>query len=149
MNTDKSLGVGLLMLGAAGLLVASQISVNTFNDDPGPKLFPMFACAILVLCGTGLLLTRSSDGERATISAAEWGRGAAVAVVLVGYGFGLWLVGFHVASFIAVYGLYHIIAGPQRRILWRGLVWAAVVTAGVHLLFGVALGAFLPRGILL
>jgi hypothetical protein len=148
MNTDKPLGAGLLALGAGGFLIASQISVNTFNDDPGPKLFPMFACSILVLCGIGLLLTKREGEQAVALTADQWWRGATVAALLAGYAIGLWLVGFHVASFLAVYGLYHVIAGPQRRVAWRGLAWAAAVTAAVHLLFGVALGAFLPTGIL-
>lgn len=147
MNTGKPLGAGLLVIGSGGLLIAAQISVNTFNNDPGPKLFPMFACAILVMCGIGLLFSKQEEDD-SVLSPVQWLRGLMVAGLLVAYAVGLWLVGFHVASFLAVYGLYHVIAGPQRRVLWRGLVWAACVTAGVHLLFGVALKAYLPAGIL-
>ncbi|WP_323021529.1 tripartite tricarboxylate transporter TctB family protein [Pararhodobacter sp.] len=147
MNTDRPLGAGLLALGVAGIAVASQITVRTFNDDPGPKLFPIFACAILVICGLGLILTKPADEGRKMDPEAMI-RGLTMAGLLLFYALALWLVGFYLASLSAVFGLYWIIAGPQRRVWWRGLIYAAAVTGSVHLLFHTALNAFLPRGIL-
>ena len=147
MNTDRPLGAGLLALGVAGIAIASQISVRTFNDDPGPKLFPIFACTILVICGLGLLLTRPTEQGR-RMDPAALVRGLTMAGLMLFYALGLWLVGFYVASVTAVFGFYWIIAGPERRVWWRGLIYALAVTGGVHLLFKTALNAYLPQGIL-
>ncbi|MCG6113247.1 MAG: tripartite tricarboxylate transporter TctB family protein [Paracoccus sp.] len=146
MNTDKPLGVALIALGASGIAVASQISVRTFNNDPGPKLFPIMACTILVICGLGLLLQRGASPARA-IPAEEWRRGGLMAALLVGYAFGLWLVGFHIATLAGSFASYWVIAGPDRRRLVNGAVYAMGLTLAVHLVFAVALNAFLPRGI--
>ncbi len=147
MNTERPLGAVLTLLGAGGIAVASQISVRTFNNDPGPKLFPIFACAILVICGLGLLLSKP-EGDSRRIDRDSLLRGLTMAGLLVSYAAGLWLIGYHLASLIAVFALYWVIAGPERRIWWRGAVYAAAVTGIVHLLFAVALNAYLPRGIL-
>lgn len=147
MNTDRPLGAALVAIGGAGILIALQISVRTFNNDPGPKLFPVMACTILVICGVGLLFKRSHE-PAPPISGAEWRRGIAMAGMLVGYAAGLWLVGFYPATLIGSFAIYYIIAGRDRRSLLRGAIYAALVTGVVHLVFRVALGAFLPHGIL-
>lgn len=147
MNTDRPLGAALLVIGASGIAVASQITVRTFNSDPGPKLFPIFACTILVICGLGLVVSRPG-GSAPRMDRAAMLRGLSMAGLLVFYALALWLVGFYAASLLAVFGLYWIIAGPERRVWWRGAIYALAVTGGVHLLFHTALNAFLPHGIL-
>lgn len=147
MNIHKPLGAGLLALGGAGILSAVQISVRTFNNDPGPKLFPILACSILVICGIGLLFQRNSN-QPAEISPAAWRRGALIAALLVGYALGLWLVGFYVATIVGTFAMYFVIAGTEQRSIARGAIYALIVTGSVHLVFQVALGAFLPHGIL-
>lgn len=147
MNTDKPLGAALVAIGGAGILIAMQISVRTFNNDPGPKLFPIMACTILVICGLGLLFKRSHE-PAPRISGAEWRRGIAMAGLLIGYAAGLWLVGFYAATLIGSFAIYYGIAGRDRRSIVRGAIYAVLVTGIVHLVFKVALGAFLPRGIL-
>jgi len=148
MNTDKPLGAALVAIGGAGILIALQISVRTFNNDPGPKLFPIMACTILVICGLGLLFQRSNE-PAPPILGAEWRRGIAMAGLLVGYAAGLWLVGFYPATLIGSFAIYYVIAGRDRRSILRGAIYAVLVTGVVHLVFRVVLGAFLPHGILL
>ena len=147
MNSDKPLGAVLLAIGAGGVIAASQFNVRTFNNDPGPKLFPMLACAILVICGLGLLL-RHAAREQPAIPSGEWQRGLVMAGLLVGYALGLWLVGFHIATLAGSFALYWVIAGPERRNALHGAVYAALLTLAVHLIFKTMLGAFLPHGIL-
>lgn len=150
MTTDKPLGAGLIAFGLAGIAVTLQINVRTFNDDPGPQLFPMIGFALLILCGLGMLLS----AMRATPAAAEpkdkegLTRGALMFGLLVLYSVALWLVGYYVATPLMAYAFYHVIAGPKRRVPWRGAIYALAITGGVHLLFATFLGTLLPRGIL-
>lgn len=148
MNTDKPLGAGLIALGLAGIWASMQITVRTFNDDPGPKLFPIFAFAILILCGIGMLAFVKPYDHKGPSNAALM-RGGVMAVLFVGYGVALWLFGFHIATVVMVYLFYHLIAGPDRRKLWVGAVYAVLVTAGVHFVFASLLNSFLPQGILI
>ncbi|WP_417208508.1 tripartite tricarboxylate transporter TctB family protein [Antarctobacter sp.] len=155
MNTDKPLGAGLIAFGIAGIAATMQISVRTFNDDPGPQLFPIFGFAIMIVCGLGILLNAfrtapdaSPDAPiEASPDAASLSRGVVMFGLLVVYSLALWLVGFYVATPLSVYGFFHVIAGRERRVPWRGAVYALAVTGGVHLLFATFLGTLLPRGI--
>lgn len=155
MNTDKPLGAGLIAFAIAGIIVTMQISVRTFNDDPGPKLFPLFGFSILLLCGIGILMAGTklsgdpSDQARPKVDASgARTRGAVMFGLLVAYSVALWLTGYYVATPLLVYAFYHTIAGPERRVWWRGAIYALVVTGGVHLIFAEVLNAFLPRGTL-
>ena len=76
-------------------------------------------------------------------------RGAVMSGLFVLYSVGLWLFGFYVATPIAVYAFYHVIAGAERRVFWRGAVYALAVTGAVHLVFSMFLNTFLPSGILI
>ncbi|WFE76705.1 tripartite tricarboxylate transporter TctB family protein [Roseinatronobacter sp. S2] len=146
-TTDRLLGVGLVLLGSAGILNAMQISVRTFNDDPGPKLFPILACGILVICGIGMILTRNPDAQKLHIPKDVLTRGLTMAALLGAYAMALWLAGFYVATLVMGYAFYHVIAGPQRRHFWRGLIFVILMTGAVHMVFAVGLNAYLPRGL--
>lgn len=149
MNSDKPLGAGLIAFGMAGIWASMQITARTFNDDPGPKLFPMIGFTILILCGLGMMLVSKPAPEPETSPEerrAEFLRGSTMAGLFFLYSLGLWLIGFYFATPLAVYAFYHVIAGPNRRIFWRGLIYAGVVTGAVHLIFSMFLNTFLPVG---
>ncbi|MFY0634091.1 MAG: tripartite tricarboxylate transporter TctB family protein [Vannielia sp.] len=157
MNTEKPLGAGLIAFAIAGILVTMQISVRTFNDDPGPRLFPLLGFSILLFCGLGMLLTRSkiSDVLREEEEAAAGTdqtpaarRGAIMFGLLVAYSLALWLLGYYIATPLMVYAFYHTIAGAERRVWWRGALYGLAVTGGVHLVFSELLNTLLPSGIL-
>lgn len=149
MNTDKPLGAGLIALGIIGIAMTMQINVNTFNDDPGPKLFPMFGFVILAVSGLGMLLT-SGPAQRTELTANQKHlrlvRGTTMAVLFILYSLGLWQVGFYLATPIMVYAFYHVIAGTGRRTWWKGGLYALAVTGGVHLVFSTFLHTLLPQG---
>ena len=155
MKTDKLLGAGLIAFAIAGMLVTMQISVRTFNDDPGPKLFPLMGFSILLLCGLGMLLTGMKTPE-GTVIGEEVGRGTPAAMtrgtvmfgLLVAYSLALWLLGYYIATPLMVFAFYHTIAGPERRVWWRGALYALAVTGGLYLVFAELLNTLLPTGIL-
>lgn len=151
MNSDKPLGTGLIAFGIAGIWATMQITARTFNDDPGPKLFPIIGFAILIICGFGMLLfPKPASEERGSAQERrdEFRRGSIMAALFVLYSLALWLVGFYLATPLAVYAFYSVIAGPKRRVFWRGAIYAGAVTGSVHLIFAMFLNTFLPAGTL-
>lgn len=151
MNTDKPLGAGLILFGIAGIWMTLQLKVRTFNDDPGPQLFPILGFAILILCGLGMLFVVKATGvksEDPAESRARLIRGTIMSGLFILYSLGLWLVGYYIATPIMVYAFYHVIAGKGGRAIWKGVVYSAAVTGVVHLIFAVFLNTLLPIGIL-
>ena len=148
MASDKPLGTGLVALGIAGLVVTSQISVRTFNDDPGPKLFPMIGFAILLLCGLGMLVLSKPPADLPKTTRDSVVRGGVMAGLMIVYALGLWIFGYYIATPLMLYAFYHVIAGPERRMPLRGVIYALTVTGLVHLVFAYFLNTLLPTGIL-
>lgn len=148
MASDKPLGAGLTAFGLAGIAVTAQINVRTFNDDPGPQLFPMIGFGILILCGLGMLLLSRPPADLPETTRDSVGRGSIMAGLMILFAVGLWLFGFYVATPLMVYAFYHVIAGPDRRVAWKGAIYALAVTGLVYLVFGYFLNTLLPTGIL-
>lgn len=151
MNTDKPLGAGLIALGVSGIAVTLQISVRTFNNDPGPKLFPMLGFGLLIFCGLGLLFFAKPPAGKPVDPARSREivqRGAIMSGLMVAYAVGLWQVGYYIATPLCVYAFYHVIAGPEKRVPWKGALYALCVTGGVSLVFSQFLNTLLPQGAL-
>ncbi|MCA2013681.1 tripartite tricarboxylate transporter TctB family protein [Cereibacter sphaeroides] len=148
MTRDRILGLGLIVLGGIGIALSLGIHAMTFNNDPGPQLFPIFACTILGFCGLMMLLTGRTDRQTGPAFTAETARAGLMAALMVAYGVGLWLLGFAPATALMSFAVYWVIAGPKRRKAWIGALYALLVTGAIWLLFAKLLNAFLPQGIL-
>lgn len=153
MKRDHLLGLLLVLIGLAGLLMTAQIPVRTFTDDPGPRLFPTVGFVVLILSGLGIALVGRGGGEDGgeggpPLNARAWRRLAAMALALIGYALAMWVFGFYPATVVMTMVFYAMIAGPERRSLIRGAVFSLIVTAAVWAVFGKALNAFLPQGML-
>jgi len=151
MSKDIYLGISTAAIGIGGAMVTAQVPSSTFTDDPGPHLFPYFACAMLFLCGCGIAVTglrRANVAAETYLRPAEWGRAAILMAVFALYGIALWLVGFHLATPFMTFVFYAAIAGPRKISLWRGALYALVTYAALYLLFFWFLRSYLPEGIL-
>jgi len=154
MTRDYTLAAFLIGIGLVAALLTMQVPSSTFTDDPGPHLFPYFACAILILCGVGIAVTaRSRAGrddplEGGFMTRSEVRRSALLMGVFVVYGIALWLVGFHIATLVMTFVFYAAIAGRDRFSLWRGLVFTLAVYGGLYVLFITFLQSYLPEGVL-
>ena len=153
MTRDTFLGAFTILVGVAGALLTAQVPSSTFTDDPGPHLFPYFACAMLVLCGCGIVATgfrRAGVASQAEgfMSPGDWARSAILMGVFALYGIALWLVGFHLATPIMTFVFYAAIAGRQKVSLWRGALYALLTYGALYLLFVWFLRSYLPEGLL-
>lgn len=114
MRTQRLLGIGLIAFGGLGIWLTLQITYRSFDNDPGPQLFPMIGFAILILSGLGGLMTSTGDEpiNDASATPGTLRRGVTALAMMIAYAIGLWLVGYLIATFLALYGFYHLIAKP-------------------------------------
>ena len=150
MRSDMLLGIGLILFASVGIYLTLQMNYRAFTNDPGPQLFPMIGFGILILSGLGIIFGALKGGHLSTEPDApeSFLRGTTVVVMMLLYAIGLWLAGFLIATLVALYAFYHLIAGPERRVVWRGALYSAAVTAGIYVTFVIFLDAFLPQGAL-
>lgn len=151
---DAIIGVVLVVF-AVAVIAYAQTFPTLGGMDFGPALFPTVIGAGLVLCGVAMIaqsvLKRRAGAGSAWIDRDAWARRwrpwsnvLLVVVVILGFGLGLDVVGYHLAAFAALLVL----------LLWLevGVVTAllvAVLTTGLtHELFYGWLRVPLPWGIL-
>jgi putative tricarboxylic transport membrane protein len=141
---SRAVGLGLALVGAAAIYLASGFREGTAHGGPGTRFLPILLGVIVIVLGAVLALQRSpSDqpveapapgGERRAI----WTLGVIVAYVLAygRLGFLLATVPF-LAILLLVYG--------ERR--WPVILAVAAGATGVsYALFAVWLGVPLPSG---
>ncbi|WP_316861307.1 tripartite tricarboxylate transporter TctB family protein [uncultured Cohaesibacter sp.] len=148
MTRDRYLGI-LLMIAALFLgIVTVQIDYTPMTDDPGPKLFPLFACTILVLCGLGLLIQSKKNQKKQVFQKGYWIKLALVFAGLIAYGLMLWLIGFKIATPIMLFFFYWQMSQKGQFSLFRALIYTAITFAIIYSFFQYVLGSYLPEGIL-
>nr|WP_321456092.1 tripartite tricarboxylate transporter TctB family protein [uncultured Cohaesibacter sp.] len=148
MTRDRYLGI-LLMIAALLLgIVTIQIDYTPMTDDPGPKLFPLFACAILILCGLGLLIQSKPRRQELIVDKSYWIKLALVFAGLIAYGLMLWLIGFKIATPIMLFFFYWQMSQKGQFSLLAALIYTAISFAIIYSFFQYVLGSYLPEGIL-
>jgi len=109
---------------------------------PGPGLWPLLICVVMLGAAVAIPFT---DRSAAGVGAFHAGAGR-VALGLVTIGLFIWLyerVGFAIPSFLALVVWLRVIG---KRRLWESLVYAAVVTAVLYVLFDRFLNVPFPDG---
>lgn len=149
MTRDRMLGVFLIATAISLGMIASQIDFISMTGDPGPKLFPYFACSILLLCGAAMLLQAAPHEELPQFDRRFWKRAGAVFVSLIGYAVLLWAVGFHLATPVMLLAFYWQMSLKGQFNLFWGIFYAAVTYGLVFTFFSFFLGSYLPEGVLL
>lgn len=150
MKKDRTVGLVSLVVGIIACIGTLQIKTSAaanFATDPGPRLFPMIASILLMVCGIGLIVKKQED-EEPFLTAAQWKRLALLAVVFVAYVVGLNFVGFVISTPFMLYATMTMFAGENKLPLWAKLVYSVGVTAVVYLLFVVVFKANIPLGTL-
>lgn len=147
-RTDRITSLVLIGLGLIVAGMTSQITYTSFTDDPGPRLFPYFGAAVLILSGIAIFLRagRSEIAEETIpVDRPQLLRGGLFFALLALYALAMKLFGFYAVTPLLLFAFYWLIAGPKRRVLWRGVVLSLAITGAVYLLFTLGLGSYLPE----
>lgn len=156
----KDTVVGICCI-AVSLLFSWQsrtIRASLNPGDPGPKLFPLIGCGILLICGLLMLLKRPEDKDAAPfLPGVQLKR----ALLLLGMYFLMfvlmYLFGFLPCVFIMLFVLccvFLFTSRPEartqkRKSILRAAVYALVLTAVIYAAYDLLLGLQLPSGKLL
>ncbi len=136
-------------LGCALCLGALKLGIGT-PSDPGSGFLPFGTGLLVLILGcfqlSGIFFRRGNDtGQPAIKKDVSWKRPACVIVVLAFYGLVLPHLGYLVATFLAMLGLFSIY--DHRR--WRlALAGSLLVTIATYVLFHGLLSVQLPAGLI-
>jgi putative tricarboxylic transport membrane protein len=148
MTRDRFLGIFLVGLAIGLGLITRQIEFSSMTGDPGPKLFPYFACSILLLCGLAMLVQPTKAVELPQFDRRYWARTAAVFALLIAYAVMLWTIGFHLSTPIMLFAFYWQMTLKGRFSLLWAIVYSAITYGLIYLFFKGFLGSYLPEGVL-
>jgi putative tricarboxylic transport membrane protein len=133
MQSDRILGLVVLMTALAYIASATQIQSSFLADPVGPKSFPILVGAVAVLASLVLIFRPDDDPEWPPIR--TFGSLLVAVIVLVGYAYALRPFGFIVPTAIAAAILSYQIS---PRALPAALTGAGL-SVGLFILFKYAL----------
>ncbi len=150
MKNNRQLGILILALGIIGVLMTMQIPVQTFTDDPGPRVFPYLGSILLLISGLGLILSPQKQTEKSGpfLTKEGWIRAAKMTALFILYALALKIIGFYIATPIMVFFFYRQIAGPEKTRIVRGIIYSLITFGSVYFVFGKVLNSFLPPGMI-
>ena len=148
MTKDRGTGLIALILGLCVGVNAYQLPNSKMPGDIGPKAFPYITAALLIICGTGLLITGKKKAEP-TYNREQLKRLGLVVGLLLAYIIAMDLIGFLIPTFIVAFLLCTMFArGKTNVALWKRLLFAALLDGAIYAGFTLLLNMQLPSGIL-
>ena len=151
MKKDRLIGLISLVLGGIALALTMMIPMpasSTSASEPGPRLFPMIASVILIVCGLGLTLQKQKDYDP-YMTKEQVKRLGILFGAFVLYCAGLHFLGFIIATPILLFVTMTMFAGEKKPSLVVRLIYSIGLTAIIYLAFVVALKTNIPTGLLL
>ena len=149
ISRDQVLGIIVLAIAAFFGYQTTLMPKSTLQGDPGPKVFPAFACIVLGICAIILIIKpdRKQDGKR-FLSNEEWKRLLMLYGLYILYWALLWLVGYKIAVPVTLF-LISFLFSRTVKISWvKIIVYTVCVSAAMYVLYVIIMQTRLPEGIL-
>lgn len=149
MNKDRWIGLVVFLLGVAAIALTLMIPVHTMTDDPGPRLFPLFAGVMLLICGLGIFAqAKPSVGKGPFLKKEGWKRVGVMFGLLIAYAVALRFLGFLIASPIVLFIFIRMIARGKKISLAYSVGYSIITVLVVWVVFEKGLNTMLPSGII-
>ncbi|MDR1210713.1 MAG: tripartite tricarboxylate transporter TctB family protein [Spirochaetaceae bacterium] len=151
INKDRATGLIVIGAGIFFTLLSLQLPPSRMPEDIGPKVFPIIACSIMILCGTGLIIQKTDEakeGEKRKpfFSKLEWKRFLVLLGAYILYFVLLYTVGFIPATLIAMFIVSTLFSEGRKEAVWKRIVFSVIVTTFIYIAFYRGLGLRLPLG---
>ncbi len=153
IKKDQVLGIIGLVLSAFIIWQTSMLKATAFIGDPGPKMFPYLASALLAVCSI-VLIIKPDKKAKTFLKKDEWIRAVSLFGVYVANLILMHFFGFNVAVPVTLFVITFTFSkmsskgtGLRARLI-KSFLYAAIGFAVLYLFYDVALEAQLPKGIL-
>lgn len=155
LSRDKVAGIICLAISIFFAVSSRSIRKPINPGDPGGALFPLIGCAILLICGIAMLVRKEEGDAKPFLKGDQWKRaGMLFGIYVLVYVF-MWLLGAVITSFLTLFTLCMLFTSAKtegqskaKRII-KSVIYAALVTAAIYLIYIVALRMQLPKGLLI
>ena len=150
MNRDRIFSIAMALVSILIMGLTTQIR-PTFGSisgsDPGSKAFPFGIAILLLLSSIGKFITCSKPDEKPFVEGKEgWFKILSVLILLLVYTVLMKYIGFIICSFAGTALLLWIMRGRQKISAVTYIVYPAVLTAVLYILFNNILQVIMPVG---
>ena len=148
LSKDKIVSLVFMALSVVILILTQNVRVLPNLAEPGPRLFPQIAAIGMILCGIGMFLDKGSSqaSAEAYLTGEGWKRFAVVFAVIAAYVLGLFLVGFLIATPIAMLGFVAVLRSGKKVSVPATVVIAVATTVVLYFVFEKLFAIPLPPG---
>ena len=151
LNKDRIFSICVVVFSLFMIYEATQLkSIYAVSPrDIGPKLFPIFACAGMILCAVGKFVTSGPEKEsKPLFSSAGWKNIIVMFLAFIGYLLSLYFLGFLISTpiFIALF-VYFMRSGKRLKPVSLA-VFALAATGILYFTFQDLIFITLPTGII-
>ncbi|WP_171903813.1 tripartite tricarboxylate transporter TctB family protein [Cellulosilyticum sp. I15G10I2] len=148
MKKDRLVGIGAILAAIFFFYHTGSIKVPDNIVDPGPRLLPYLAEALMVICGIGMIVESEikNKEEKAYLTKDGWKRMGIAFGVLIAYAIALTYIGFLWATPFMAFVLINMLSGEKKVSLTENIILSIVITAGLYLMFAKGFGVMLPQG---
>lgn len=148
LKRDQITGGVLVVIGIIIAVMVSRFQVPFSASYPGPKALPSIAVAGFVICGTGIFVesTRSRKEEPVFLVKEGWVRVAVSIALLAVYIFVMKYVGYLIATPVICYLLTTLYAKGSNATVKGRLIYTAVLTLVLYVIYVFVFGLGLPAG---
>lgn len=149
LRRDRLVGVFLIII---GLLIGletklMQVKMKLARGDAGPKLFLYISAVGLVICGIGILCSKTSDTKMLRLAKEQWKKFFLVFFAFVAYLLGLYILGFMISTPIAIFGFIYILKQEKKINFITLAIYSVALTFLLYVIFEKILAIILPSGL--
>ena len=150
MNRDRYFSIGMALVSILVMVLTTQIHptfTGISGSDPGSRAFPFAVAILLLLSSIGKFITCNKPDEKSFVEGKEgWLKLLSVIVLLLVYTILMKYLGFIPCSFVGTALLLRIMRG-ERKVRWITYVlYPAILTAILYVLFNNILQVIMPVG---
>ncbi len=146
---NKVSGLAAVVLAVCYLAMAFKIPASTMVGDPGPRIYPIFAGVLMLTSGIVLFLRKPKEFEtKAWMTGEQKKRMWGLYALIVAYVLLLGLCGYTLPTFLMLTVMCALFAYSTdvKLPLWQSILYGAVLTVLIWLLFTKVLKVTLPMG---
>lgn len=121
MKKDRLIGIGAILTAIFFFYHTRSIRVPENIVDPGPRLLPYLAEALMVICGIGIIVQSEikKEEEKTYLTKDGWKRLGIAFGVLIAYAIALTYVGFIWATPFMAFALVNMLSGEKKGFTCR------------------------------
>ena len=147
MTKDRATGLIAVVAGIVLMIYTKMLPPSMMAGDIGPAVFPYISSCILILCGTGLVVTGKKKEEKPYFTGPQLKRLGMISAVMILFIVAEALFGFIVPTIVVLFVLSRMFSNGKQVAAWKSLLFAVVLTAVLYYLFTNTFSMVLPRGI--